>query len=495
MRSLRGISSKDFQNIFKALHLKIVPTYKYSNKKFEEEIFDVLKQLSYPLADSISPRSLYSIAAPHSFPTFLALLHWLVISCQSVDAIMEQVNKEEKTSMDTLFSEFARSTYKSFMCGQDDFSPMETELQNTFDKFNEENVAKIKELEEKKKELKRQVALYEDRVSPLIALKARRIQQEKDKIKYTEYITDRRKRISQYKSMIGVAKGEIEQAVEKLRFYENERANYKMKMDAQNISEEELVQLDEARLRLEKEVENHRTKLNQMQSEIWDYEMLLEKKRSAVKWIEANVAKFNRMGVEIGIIPSTAAFAYNKEFSLAFDPAGKTVEGMLSVDLKDAVLPHLKTLCQKHMENVARLSEEASAAHDNAESLNADMKQQKLEVEELDQLLAERKNDFDELLESTRQENITLNSVNHDLEKKLREVRADINSELVECDRKESQLRMKIHGITRTASAEQKQLVDAILSLSREQIAVITRIEEKAKELKAFAKAQAESNS
>ncbi|KAF7725496.1 kinetochore-associated Ndc80 complex subunit ndc80 [Apophysomyces ossiformis] len=491
-RSLRGISSKDFQNIFKTLHLRIVPTYRYSNRKFEEEIFDVLKQLSYPLADSISPRSLYSIAAPHSFPTFLALLHWLVISCQNVDAILEEAEKEEKRSMDTLFSEFARATYKSFMCGQDDFTPMELELQNTFDKFNEEHVAKIKELEEKKKQLQRQVAAYEDRVSPLIALKGRRKQQEKDKIKYTEYIAEKRKKILQYKGMINATKEEIQQAEEVNRFYESERDKYKMKMDAQAISEEELVQLDESRLQLEKELENYRTRLNQMQVETWEYEMNLEKKRSA---IDASVAEFNRMGMGIGIVPSTAAFANKKDFSLVFNPAGKTVGSMLSLDIKGDVLPYLKELYDTHKLTVAQFSDKASAAHDNAENLSADVKQQKLEVEELEQQLLERKTDFDELLESTRQENITLNSVNHDLEKKLREVRDDLNSRLVECDRKESNLRMRIHEIARTAAEEQKQLVDAILNLSRKQIAVITHIQEKAMELKMFVKKQTEGNS
>jgi SMC interacting uncharacterized protein involved in chromosome segregation len=84
------------------LHGRIDPSYQYEKKNFQDEVPTILKMLKwvkqlnyskyqasryslfcrYPMADLINKNSLYSIAAPYTYPTFIALLRWLTEMCQ-----------------------------------------------------------------------------------------------------------------------------------------------------------------------------------------------------------------------------------------------------------------------------------------------------------------------------------------------------------------------------------------------------------------------------
>lgn len=165
-QTFRGLSYRTFQDIFKFLHQRVVPGHVYVKDKFEDEFIDILKSLRYPLADTISPKALYSIAAPHSYPVFLALLLWMTKLCQVAiarkggglfteifimllqeEAIMDNENDQEndtgRQSLDNdeqadelslLFYDYTSATYSAFMDGADEFSGIDAELKGMIGK-------------------------------------------------------------------------------------------------------------------------------------------------------------------------------------------------------------------------------------------------------------------------------------------------------------------------------------------------------------------------
>lgn len=81
--TLTSISGKDYKAIFETLVLTIDPYYPFvEGAKLEEEFVPALRALRYPFSQLIDQRWLAAVASPHSWPSLLGVLHWLVEVCK-----------------------------------------------------------------------------------------------------------------------------------------------------------------------------------------------------------------------------------------------------------------------------------------------------------------------------------------------------------------------------------------------------------------------------
>lgn len=78
-QTLLSPTAKDFRGIFEHFLVLIDPAYKAieNGKKFEDEVINILKVLHYPFVDAIDKKWLAAPASMHSWPSLLAMLHWL----------------------------------------------------------------------------------------------------------------------------------------------------------------------------------------------------------------------------------------------------------------------------------------------------------------------------------------------------------------------------------------------------------------------------------
>ncbi|XP_056001845.1 kinetochore protein NDC80 homolog [Ostrea edulis] len=72
---LKAPPRKDFFQIFEFLYSMLTPRYKIG-KKPEEEIPKIFKELGYPFM--ISKTAMYALGSPHTWPTILSALVWMV---------------------------------------------------------------------------------------------------------------------------------------------------------------------------------------------------------------------------------------------------------------------------------------------------------------------------------------------------------------------------------------------------------------------------------
>lgn len=81
-RTLQTPTTKDFQNIFKFIVTCSDPGHRWqtAGKKFEDEVLPLLKQMGYMAVDTISKSGLQAPGSMHTWPTMLAMLHWMVMS-------------------------------------------------------------------------------------------------------------------------------------------------------------------------------------------------------------------------------------------------------------------------------------------------------------------------------------------------------------------------------------------------------------------------------
>lgn len=79
MQVLMSITGKDYRSIFQHLVNLVDPCYPFDPKaRFEDEFQPALRALRYPFASQLDNKWLAAPGSMHSWPTLLAVLHWLV---------------------------------------------------------------------------------------------------------------------------------------------------------------------------------------------------------------------------------------------------------------------------------------------------------------------------------------------------------------------------------------------------------------------------------
>ena len=78
-QTLLSPTAKDFRTIFEHFVRLLDPTYSFgeNGRRFDDEVVLILKAHRYPFADNIDKKWLAAPASMHSWPSLLAMLHWL----------------------------------------------------------------------------------------------------------------------------------------------------------------------------------------------------------------------------------------------------------------------------------------------------------------------------------------------------------------------------------------------------------------------------------
>lgn len=106
-QTLLSPTAKDFRGIFEHLIGLLDPMYTFGEKgkKFEDEVVPILKAHSYPFAESIDKKWLAAPASMHSWPSLLAMLHWLTeLSKVHIYSLLLKltVNSNRQTTIGTI---------------------------------------------------------------------------------------------------------------------------------------------------------------------------------------------------------------------------------------------------------------------------------------------------------------------------------------------------------------------------------------------------------
>lgn len=144
---LTNPTSRDFQNIFLFLVRMLDPTFCFQ-RRFEDEIPLVLKVLGYPFP--ISKSALSAVGSPHTWPTLLAVLTWLLGLLQ-YDEELEKQNAagdsvEPQAKRDAFFYENTVEAYDQFLGGLDEYPELDQQLDAHFATENSEREAEIEKL-------------------------------------------------------------------------------------------------------------------------------------------------------------------------------------------------------------------------------------------------------------------------------------------------------------------------------------------------------------
>ncbi|CAO3658353.1 unnamed protein product [Umbelopsis ramanniana] len=486
--SLMQLSGKEFQNIFKFLHGRVDPSYQYEMKRFEDEVPSILKMLKYPMADLINRKGLNSIAAPYTYPTFIALLRWLTEICQMWDDLQSAdpfEDPEEEESDDSIFFHFTISTYNAFLQGSDDFSQMEDELVAIFDDKNKRNLEIVTELTEQNGLLEEECEVLRQQPSTLLQLDNFRKTMERDMQKLLAYGEDMQTKMVKYLDGNKIIQEEIQKKAKELEKKEQLRLEWQARVDAQNVSAVEADRLSNEHVQLEKLYEQTRIRLDEIQKIMWEKEVQAEKHQSM---LDKTIRAYNGLAYSIGLLPSSAPKAKGHNFELVFYPNAETPEKMISVDLRNFVKPALQQIEFEMKEQENSLREANLQIQEKLDAIVEQTIDKSDELKLLQQRLNQRNEEYEHAKENARQENIKYNQDAEESAIHLKQIRADAKSALLSWQQKENRLRMEHNQVVRKSNTMKEELSHQISAMLNDFVTFKAHIEKQLTDLNQLAK-------
>ncbi|KAI8384697.1 HEC/Ndc80p family-domain-containing protein [Radiomyces spectabilis] len=475
-RALRDLTSKEFQNIFKFLQVRIMPTYTYRGR-FEDELTEVLKMLRYPLAETINIKAMYPIAALHTLPTIIALLSWMCEACIVTERIAEELNdtnhgfsdgrsddRDDRTmtgldDMEELFCDFTVASYHAFMEGVDNRSPIREELQRFFETGMAENKEHAERLREANQKLQQTLQHVEKRGSPLAVLKKRREELESDMKKFEVYCENKEQRIKKYSDLNARVHKESEALEQILYATQADVERLKQEVQRQNVSEEEFDQLEAQHEEFEKHYTNLQARIQELRKTQWEKEMSLEKERSMVDHI---VSEYNQLAYRTGLVPADARNANGCDFTLSFTADALKIKDSSSIHMLNDALKHMQVLSERYKEWIIEDTTKMQRLQEEAHHVEEQVSETQMNIVMLKEKLTKRSAVLEETREKARQENIRYNEDMDAAEQRIKQMRSQAAAQVIESQQRESQLQVEIKETQSRIDMERQKMVEKI---------------------------------
>ncbi|CEP12112.1 hypothetical protein [Parasitella parasitica] len=470
-RNIRILSSTEFHAMLKHLLLRWDPDYR-PKKKFEDEVVDLLKQMGYPLRDSISRKSLLSIGAIHSNPIFFGLLYWVVQMCKANDLaesddFEEPIKLEmERNSLAKVFVDFTLSTYHIFMNGDDDYSVQINALTDAIGNISLATKRQISELELEAQGYKDRIAQLESQESPLNDLKKRYQELTVDIAKFRAYCEKMQKRVSKYQKLSQIVKDEIKRLRKENQPVKLELEALEARLNEKNISVKDLkeknVKSQESKTKLAELTAYSQDRKTVYNQKVEILSKLKEKVRTEVENYNVKVKK---------LFPSVMQ---HQDMLITYNSDGTTMNDMISVDINQTVIPKLESLERDARDEFERFQKETENLREILDTTRAESDQIKLNLETTQKEFDARKKKYDEYHESTIVENEKFNMMVDSHERAIENERSEHRSLTLQAKEKLFVMETQLKETTRmfkqeleTVESKVKDFLDEFNSISK----------------------------
>lgn len=325
--TIRSPTQKDFNFMFQWLYHRIDPSYRFQ-KNMDQEVPPILVQLRYPYQKMITKSSLSAVGSANSWHLFLGLLHWMMQLAQMLDGY--GTNQYERAcaesgvdvSGDRIIFDFLSSAYRDWLSMDEDagdedqdrvLAPHVEAMAREFDQNNSQYLADLEILEADRQRLEKEIEQLEKSGNELATLDRNFKIMEDDKVKFEEFESRMNQKSEKYESRIQMLQEELDKVILDMKEADEERANLQKAVDDQGISMADIDRMNSERERLSKGIETTSQRLEEAKKKVAEKEIEASRK---LEELERMVDKYNSMGYQIGLIPSTATNAKGKNYEL-----------------------------------------------------------------------------------------------------------------------------------------------------------------------------------
>ncbi|CAK3820249.1 kinetochore ndc80 [Lecanosticta acicola] len=321
-------TQKDFSLIFQFLYHQVDPSYRFQ-KNIDAEVPPLLKQMRYPFEKNISKSALGAVGG-NNWHTFLGLLHWMMQLAQMMEHYSTGRYDEAcaeagfDVSADRITFQFLSGAYKEWLSIEDNVTDEDAETEKRiqphidamarkFEESNAANLEQVRQLEAESKALQEQIGDLGKSAPKLQKLDETIKVLEEDRQKFENYNASMEAKVEKYSNRAELLQQEIEKCEAEMAEAEAEREELQKKVDEQGLSIQDIDRMNGERERLSKGVETTQVRLEETKDRTSKKEA---ETGSKLDELESVVQRFNSLGYQIGIIPSTAQNAQGHDYEL-----------------------------------------------------------------------------------------------------------------------------------------------------------------------------------
>lgn len=494
-KTLTTPTGKDFQYIFEWLYKRIDPGYKFM-KPLDHELPPILAQLRYPYSKDITKSMIAAASSSQHWPKFLGLLHWMLQLAQMLDNFTRGAYDDAcaeagvDVSSDRIVFRFLFGAYQDWVnVGPEDddesaeavLVPHIKAMAAEFERTNANRLEELKMYEAENQALKAQVDELEKSAPDIAKLDKHFKILEEDKKKFEDYNANVQAKIEKYDSRIKMLNDEIQKTEADLKIIESERLSLQQAVDKQGLTIQDIDRMNTERERLQANLESTLAMLDETNKVVLEKEMETSRK---LEDLEGIIKRYNSLGYQLSLIPSTATNAKGQDYELSLNVAdasnfrssrsqrnspdtdrlladvnvGHSPVHLLNLDVRGAVRQAFLSLRKEISNRRKEAVEKDLNDREIIDNVNEALHEKSNEIETLSHRISEASRVFNSLKESSSTAHMQSVSAIEKLEKELGRLREGLTSGVLELERREMECQVSWEGMQEQAGVVREEL-------------------------------------
>ncbi|KAG8927424.1 kinetochore-associated Ndc80 complex subunit ndc80 [Tulasnella sp. 419] len=477
MKTLQTPTNREFHLIFQFLITDMDDKYVFGReKKPEDEVILLLRDMRYPLVDTISKTSLAAPGSSSAWPTLLAMLHWIVTLshtlkkwgdpevCPDYNLMPVQdipLEEEVPNYFDLVICDYTFAAYMQYMYGADDFKEQDEELEAIIDRKNEAVIQRCDEKEIRIARLKADIEKLKANPSELVALDREYEKFEVDMQKLRLVIEERESKVQRHVEMTTKLNEYIAQAEGEIRELNLEHERLLQRVEAQGLTPEEIQQMNTERDTLKRTLEDLGPKVSEAVRTTGDLEVAVAKRADSVEQV---VTRYTTLVYNTGMHPHPPPPFENVNFKLELNTAVTNPMDMLKADMRKVIHPALMQVAEAKRKERAAIDYERIKAEDELDQLTQQCETMMEEAEPKENQLKVLLNKTEELRETVAAETAASSAESNKLERDLGQMEASVQQSEVALRSRKQRLQVEFADIVHKTEHLKEQTKKKITS-------------------------------
>lgn len=523
--TLRSPTQKDFNYIFQWLYHRIDPGYRFQ-KGMDAEVPPILKQLRYPYEKGITKSQITAVGG-QNWPTFLAMLHWLMQLAQMMDRFIQGEYDDAcaevgvDVSGDRIIFRFLTGAYHDWLQGGEDeddetagqrLVPHVEAMAEEFERGNGKYVQEMQALETENRSLRDQIEEMEKNAPDMAKLDKHFRILEDDKRKFEDYIQNVQGKIEKYDTRIKFLDEETKKTDTDLQGTEEERLSLQASVDRQGITIQDIDRMNTERERLQKSLEDTMARLEEGNARVMEKESEASQK---LEDLEEIVKAYNTLGYQTSIIPSSAVNANGIDYELSVNvnensfsasqiggaPNRISSDGdrllaepftgyhpahLLNLDLRGMVRSNLQTLRKEINERRKHAIDDDMERRNLLDNIKDAMDEKRSEVEALEHKRRAAEEEFERTKEITTTQKLASDAQIEKMEKELAKMRATLSESVQLMEQREMNTNIEYEQLTLRANALREELHTNVESMLNDVIRFKVHVQKNLEDYESF---------
>lgn len=457
-------TQKDFNCMFQWLYHRIDPSYRFQ-KSIDQEVPVLLKQMRYPFEKSIMKSQIAAVGG-NNWSTFLGLLHWMMQVAKMMGAYEQGAYDDacfeagHDVSGDRIIFDFLSDAYSTWLSAEDDeddeeaqaklMQPHVNAMAKRFDEANAQHNEQVELLEAEYKALQEQIEELSKSGPRIQRLEEQNKVLEEDRVKFENYNNSMDAKVKKYTDRCGFLEKSIEEIEAELEASEKERQELQAIIDGRGMTIADIDRMASEKERLDAALQAASVRAEESKKRLAEKELAASRKLDE---LEQTIERYNNLGYQIGVIPSTAPNAKGQDYELVLTVndgpnfsgsqmgastqdsserlladagTGYSPHHLLNLDLRGTVKSNILMLRKEIAERRNAALEADMGIHDLLDKSKEAMDDKQAEVEALGHRVAQAEEELEKLREITSTQKTASDAQIEKMEKELGRMRSNL---------------------------------------------------------------------